>query len=492
MGRKLSALLVVSQPLLFGAGVVLSRYLTLPAAPDSIVRPLLVTVVLAAGALTVARLLTRSWTWAALLATLFVLFSLRESLPAAVLGAFAAWWLLVWALRRIQSRPPMSARAARLAARASSIYGLAFLVVTGASVGLATVEQPATPLPDYATAGTGGPSIYLILLDGYPRADTLADVFDIDNEPFLESLEEQGFSVTEQARSNYNKTWLTLASMLNAAYIEELLAEQRPPESEASQIRWTQALINASTVPELLRDRGYTIKAMAPPFTSTALTTADEYIDHGHLTEFEAKVTSASPWAALLRDEFAAFLAQSLKDAVVNTLEATARLAEESDGSPQLVLAHVHSPHPPFVLAASVRPMPDCVPVRCSPWDPSLEESGFTLDEYRTGLAEQLEALNDLVLSAVTRITRADPDAVIVVMSDHGSRYSLSDGEEHFKILYAVRSPGHPQLFSAHESPVNLFRRLSSAYFGTEMPALPYRAWLSDWNATLRLTPFPG
>src|SRR5690606_2778066 len=43
------------------------------------------------------------------------------------------------------------------------------------------------------------PDIYLLVLDGYGRADVLADMYDFDNTPFLELLTSQGFQVAPQA-----------------------------------------------------------------------------------------------------------------------------------------------------------------------------------------------------------------------------------------------------------------------------------------------------
>ena len=54
----------------------------------------------------------------------------------------------------------------------------------------------------------------------------------------------------------------------------------------------------------------------------------------------------------------------------------------------------------------------------------------------------QLDELNRLVLEALDRIQEVDPDAVVVLFSDHGIRYSLEDLDEHYRILLAARTPG--------------------------------------------------
>ena len=59
------------------------------------------------------------------------------------------------------------------------------------------------------------PDLYYFVLDGYGRADVLAENFDFDNSAFLEGLRQRGFVVADQSRSNYFWTNLSLASSLN-------------------------------------------------------------------------------------------------------------------------------------------------------------------------------------------------------------------------------------------------------------------------------------
>ncbi len=53
------------------------------------------------------------------------------------------------------------------------------------------------------------PDIYYIILDRYANADTLSQIYDFDNEPFLHELEARGFSIARHAWANYFKTALS-------------------------------------------------------------------------------------------------------------------------------------------------------------------------------------------------------------------------------------------------------------------------------------------
>ena len=59
------------------------------------------------------------------------------------------------------------------------------------------------------------PNIYFIILDAYAGSDILREVYDYDNSEFVSFLENRGFFVARKSFSNYNKTFLSVASFLN-------------------------------------------------------------------------------------------------------------------------------------------------------------------------------------------------------------------------------------------------------------------------------------
>lgn len=490
--RAVERVLLVGQPVLFAIGVILAWYVAVPTTLEAIVRPTVVLVAVAMLALGLATVVTRNWALGPLLASTFVLFSLRELVPAIGVAAATSAWPLLIAVRRISHRPPPPPRFLWTVARATGIFSAAFLLIMGVGAAAAAMGgRPEMHLPEYVAETGGGPNIYFVLLDGYPRADTLDQTFGIDNEAFLQELRQLGFSVADRARTNYNKTWLTLASALNGAYIEDLLGDEPVPNDAAGELRWLQTLIGEASVPTFLREQGYAVRTVPPPYTSAALTTADDVLGGGHLTEFEVKLISASPWTLIFRDQIAPLLYDGQADRVVADLATTVELAESPPTQPQFVLSHIHSPHPPFVLRPGSEEgqssVPDCFP-GCSLWEARTESLQMTFGEYANGLNLQITALNQMLLSSIRRITAADPEAVIILMSDHGTRYSLEDLPEHYRSFLAARTPGAGSLFPSDESPVNIFRRVMSAYFDVDIEPLPYRAWTLDWAYNLRLT----
>ena len=486
--------LIAAQPILYGAAVVLVRYVGMATTLGSIWRPMLLVTVASLGSLLVARLVTRSWLWAALISSAFILFSLREPIQGLSLAGFALWWFGISHFRRRSGRPAPSQGIVFFVGRASGIYSVVLFAVALASAWDASLNhEPRVAQPHYEASGRGGPNMYLLLVDGYPRADTLDATFGFDNEPFLHALRQEGFETSEHARSNYNKTWLTLASMLNGRYVTDLLEGTATPGDPTVQVRWLHSLIDDASILQIPRDRGYVIKTIASPYASAALTSADEYIDYGHITEFEAQLMSQSPWSLMFRDALVSLLVSAQQQTVADSLTGTIELARSEDPSPQFVLTHVHSPHTPFVLHGPSKPtptMPECFPRTCAFWNSTIQELQIGLPEYRNGLVQQIEGLNELLLAAVRDIVVADPNSVVIIMSDHGSRYSLEDPDEHFRTFFAARTPGIRGLFADDESPVNVLRTLFDEYLGSGTDPLPYEGWISNWGSDLDLFPY--
>lgn len=488
-------LVIELQPAFVAAAVVISRFNAVPSTPSAIWRPLIVTLGATALLLLATRVLTRNRFFAAILTSTIVLFSFREILPAGVLMAALIWAAIMQLIGNRIWRGRTSRRLQEVA-RATAVISATTLLVTVATAAVQFSSGPRVLAPSFIVSGSGGPNVYMLMLDGYPRADTLATTFEFDNGAFLDGLESRGFGVAEAARSNYRKTWVTLATMFNGTYVDELIAGQDPPPTGNDQIRWLGAMIGRSAVLDPFRMRGYRIATIPSSFTSAALTTADVTYDSGAITELEANILNRSPWSLVFRDPVANMLAHAHADAVRATFRLTAEIAESRTTEPTLLFAHVLSPHTPFVVSErdETPTLAACFPRSCSVWSATMDELGYSFDEYREGFVDEVSAVNALVLETADRVIAADPSAVIIVMSDHGSRYTFDDDAEHFRSFFAARVPGMGSLFPDDESPVNVFRRLSAALFDSGTQPLPYEAWLSEWCCPLTVSPYdpPG
>ena len=85
-------------------------------------------------------------------------------------------------------------------------------------------------------------------------------------------------------------------------------------------------------------------------------------------------------------------------------------------------------------------PLPCWYAVACSLFNGFPGNLGLSEAEFADKVRPQVTALNERVIRATERIVRSDPDAIIVIFSDHGIRYRDLDDPEAFRSLFAARN----------------------------------------------------
>lgn len=326
--------------------------------------------------------------------------------------------------------------------------------------------------------------IYVILLDGYPRADVLEHVFQIDNEPFLDQLRERGFESSGRSHSDYLWTHLTLPSMLNMAYIENVPQAMDVAEGRAPRQPTLRRSVADSEVMEEARRAGYTTIAVHSGFEEIALRQADVFLDGGQLNEFELKLL-LSTWASELLATAAPDLASAQhRDRIRHALGSLAEVAGADRTGPKFVFSHVPAPHAPIVFGSDASPVTTRFDEKF--YADSPLERGQDPDEFAEQYRAQLPSLNDLIVRAVDDIiARSSRPPVILLMADHGSASRIdwtatpvSDADpaellERTGVLFAALTPGRERVFPDDISPVNVFRYLFDAYLGTDYGPAP-------------------
>jgi hypothetical protein len=333
---------------------------------------------------------------------------------------------------------------------------------------------------DAVPASASAPDIYLLMLDGYPRADTLAEDFAFDNGPFLDAMREEGFVVADEAHSNYNLTALTLASMFNMQHVGELLPD--PPTAPDAQLRALGRLINGGAALRKLRELGYSITTVTAGVPSLAVHSADRYIDPGHVTSFEASLLRAEWLPQVLPDAQRSWFHDQQRHRIRATFDKIKEIAAEDSSRPRFVFAHVMTPHPPIVFEADGSPRDGwgCFPEACGLWD---QLYGV---EIREPVLGQVTYTNTLVLDTARRIVEANSrPAVVVVFSDHGFRHDLDDRDEMLRSLFLSYTPGRTRVFPDDASPINIVPRILNTYAGAEIPLATEEAFVADLRAVV-------
>ena len=355
------------------------------------------------------------------------------------------------------------------------------------------------PTPEYGALDPGAdrsaanrPDIYVLVLDGYGRADVLRDTYGFDNDlvPALESL---GFFVASGASSNYAQTAPSLASFLNLDYLSSLLPAHT--EDDVPTRRRLGDLIARNRTFASLRSAGYRIRAYASEYSLIRPQQVDE-VRHAWpmLTSFDYGLYEDS---LLPRASMALGIPRSLPPLAAHrrqvnwALNDLLRSPPAGSDPPTLVFAHLLVPHPPFAFAADGQPRPVRSPSTLqdgSLWHAMAGDG----DSYEAGYVSSVRFLNRPITELAQRLARRDNgrDAIVFLLGDHGPGSKLqwenpaaTDVRERLGNLLAVRFPdGSAAGMHSSITPVNAFRVLMNRVLGTGLPLLEDRAYFSTWS----------
>jgi hypothetical protein len=397
---------------------------------------------------------------------------------AALVVMLVALGWLGWRLKRSTGQFENLNRILTVAAAGMLLVPMGQLAVLYA--GPAEVGEPvlraAPPLPEPTRRPEPLPNIYLIVLDRYADAETLAGRFGHDNSDFYDSLRRRGFYVANHSRSNYLKTAQSLASALNLEYLDSV-AEDAGRDSPEWHPLYERIADHA--VARFLRAQGYRYVHAGSWWWPTRLNPRADLNVNAYLQPPELSRTARRspfyPIAARFRVPlFDIRLQQWLR--VPYQLREIRRLAAAP--GPTFFFFHVLVPHDPYVFAADGSFM--------------TEERDFAQGE-EVSYRNQLQWINGEIGALVDDLLKVSATPpVIVLMSDEGTfprRYrddergfdwraaTLEELREKTGILHTFYLPcGDAELYP-EVSPVNSFRVVFNACFGTGLPLLPDRVF---------------
>jgi hypothetical protein len=473
----------------------MNQGLATEAPPSSLLRPVLVAAGCAALLTAVAWFALRDRWDGAMLAGIIValvilpfpLFRLWQGfggqlgliVVALAITALVATPVLVAVRARVQGRPIPRPSAGRLNEFAIVLLLVVFATNSLDDVGTAAARiTAAPPVVDQPEPPSAPPDIVIILLDGYPRADVLERQLGIDNSGFISALSDRGFDVALDSNSNYVFTGLTLASMFQMRYMGE---GELSPEIGSSG-RGHDLLRHATTSGlawTAMRNAGYEIVTSPPGWDHVSLVEiSDRVINDGHITHLEQSLLEQTLLLDLLTVISPEAITGSLRDRLAGAFDSLETFASEDRSDPAFLFLHVPAPHPPILvdeegelLAVGPRSLSGNSPAAM----------GLTRSEYAARWRGEIGYLNRRVIQAVDRLQSANPDTVIIVMSDHGygQEIQTTDPESRFATLFAAYTPQAPGVLADSPTPVNLMPRILNRYLGTAFPERPDRFFLS-------------
>ena len=454
-------------PVLLVAAYTVGEFGITHAHPAVLVRPLAIGTAMTAVLVVVVGLLAGSWRRGALVVGASVL-ALEGYWPMILL---AAWWV---AARRIAPRlrlwrvPSLERSTGALNAFAGAWLIIA-LVLAVPQILRAPTSLNAPFQLDGSRPGER-PDIYVLLLDGYARGDTLAEM-GLDNDPFLSALDDRGFDVYDEATGSYEFTVQVLASMMQGRHLTDLPLPNTSM-TEVDQHRYLLSLITDAPVLDEFRRIGYEIIVSQSHASHATVWTADRLLSTGTPTDFEMRLLMDTELDRAVTALAPTLMWDAYRERVRIQFGQLRQLGDENVDWPRLSFIHVISPHPPFTFNADGSDAPPiaCFPLDCEGgWIPSDEMKD---EDYVGRYLAQVQQVNRLTLDALNAVLN-DPTAIVVIMSDHGARVDQADHSEWYRTLFAARTPGHPHAFRDAAYATALFPAIAREYFGAEVDLPP-------------------
>lgn len=449
-----------------------------------------VTLGLAALFIALLRPLAGSWRRASLIGAIWtawcaygpVAVSMVFDAPGWRWAALAVLALFAWDVSRKVPRGEADlAKVTRLTNITLLPYAL--MLVTIALYNVARFEstrpEPATvfKLPQ-ARADANSPDVWHIIMDRYGDAETLRNVYGHDNRPFLDALRARGFTVSDTAFSNYQRTGHSVTSTLNASYLDPLGQAGANP---ADWVPLYRALADNAAL-RFFNAAGYrTIYSGSwwnPTRRSDSADTNINYRALPELAQLMLDQTAIGRAMAALRLPYG----DTRREQCERTRREFAQLrAVAQSGDRKYVFAHFLVPHPPYVLNADGT---------CR--DLAVAKAATRAQNY----AGQVEYANRELLALIDRILAGPRKATIVLHADEGpwpAPYFDNEHEqgqdpvavdwpnldraalrEKLGILMAIRhADGAPA--PALQSPVNIYPVVLNHSFGGKIPLQPDR-----------------
>ncbi|MEW6280493.1 MAG: sulfatase-like hydrolase/transferase [Candidatus Eremiobacterota bacterium] len=352
-------------------------------------------------------------------------------------------------------------------------FSAAVVVVTAVSgfMTLANLPRPVLPLPQ-AHRSDSRPDIYLIILDGFGRADVLEKRYGFSIEPFLNFLGTQGFRVFSQSRANYPTTAYSLSSELNFTYLDK--ESIGVGEEYANPYAYPLTTLMAhNRLTRFLKSQGYQIVNIygGGDFTRRFATTDLSLGMSQSVNGFSYGFAKHTPLALFASRWLRVPELDRRREAILQGLDQLRRLPAETSG-PRFVMVHLLCPHEPFFLRVDGgRPHAD----------PAFDWQGRR--QYPLGYAGQaqfLAAQMQAILPALVRESAEPP--VILLHGDHGpaplSSQQLEQALERYPNLCAMRLPGADiRVLPEDVTPVNYFRWVLNFYFDTRLEILPNKSY---------------
>ena len=333
--------------------------------------------------------------------------------------------LLVLLVRLLRKKSDMTVGCTLVSLAFGAMMVMNLIIAVPRLVAVASHEKPQENAQAEVVFAGDKRNVYYLLFDEYGGDENLMTYFGFDNSDFYAELEKRGFSVshtTYNAESCWTDT--LVPNLLNLDYVV----------SDDMEEATRRTYLEEPYLYALFQDNGYQVniinhRAYLKTAGTRELTTGQvEDTISSYLLD-----NSLFSKIDFIENQINLWLFQNYRDnysvPLNNALDRLQDCYSYTDDVPTLTVSYIQCPHAPFVYNrdGTVR---------------DLSTAWYWKDESL--YPGQLQFMNGQILTAIDNIQKHDPDAVILLLSDHGARVPL----------HMVEQFGGPRFDAEKETPV--------------------------------------
>lgn len=326
-------------------------------------------------------------------------------------------------------------------------------------------------------------SVYFIIPDEYANFHALEEI-GIDNSEFKTWLQNKGFYIAEDAKSNYNWTQNSICSTLNMDYVQNFFAPKDNFDLQSNRSLFMYYIFN-NRVGKKFQKLGYKYYHIINNWerqSNNFSDCADFPINVMDALDFESTLFCQTFFEeAVNRFQTKFYRLTHLK--ILNELS-------EISKKPGLkfVYSHMLCPHAPYCFDEDGN-LPESYFNNCAQYFGKEKDDNKIAEEYAKMYSAQVKFLNKQFMEVIENIQKNDPQSIIIIQGDHGTHYyGYKDRELNKKpnktlikhrysplrVIYA------PKDFNFEfESSVNLFKAVFNCITGSNEELLEDKYYFS-------------
>ncbi|TWI79089.1 sulfatase-like protein [Lacibacter cauensis] len=318
------------------------------------------------------------------------------------------------------------------------------------------------------------PNIYILVFDEYASTKSLSRDFGYNNSNIDSFLLKKNFFLMQDSKSNYLRTNLSIASLLNFDYTSGL--ETREGMNSNDLLR-SHKQIKYNALFSLARNYGYEIFN----YSIFDMELSPSKVKNEYLFNNERIIISNTMISRLINDLGPSLNIKLLKKILGTNITAEtyrrynqkavnvflSDLKKEKHQAPKLAYAHFLMPHPPFLYDSSSNPIY---------FDDQKMENYYD-KKFIPNYINYLPYTNSHLKSVINAILlQNNSNCIVFVLGDHGYKImndSNLSNDHFFNNLQALYLPsGKYQPLKVSSTPINVMRHIINTTFNEKLPYL--------------------